>query len=134
MFYNYTISTPANTLESAPVHTKLKLTQGIIDKWTVFFPVGSGGLLEFRLTRGTETIFPVNKDSSIRGENFFFEAPEFLHLKQPPFEVDCYSWSPGTSYEHEFVVGISINPLWTKYPFSEEYFMLLKQEHIARTI
>lgn len=105
------ISTPANTLESDPLVTTLKLTKGRLSGGFLYFPTGPAGLLHFRAKIGVHQIIPFNT-----GENYHLNGcvvPFHLEIDilQPPFYVDCVTWNDSTTYGHALTVCFFLDPL-----------------------
>jgi len=108
------ISTPANTKETAPLSTILRLTKGRLTGGFIYFPTGPAGLLHFKAQIGVHQIVPFNtgEDYSLDGCLAPFHIK--IDLLQPPFYVECITWNESTTYDHALTVCFFLDPLKRK--------------------
>jgi hypothetical protein len=108
MIYEFTITTPANTLESSRKKTTLKLEAGMITDLKILFPPGCAGLHYLQIHRGGHQVFP-KQLNYFRGDNVLldFPSPEYP-MYSPPFELDAYTWNLDDTYEHSVDIYIEI--------------------------
>ena len=109
MDYVCYISTPANTQESAPVKTTLKLSRGRLTGGFLYFPRGPSGYLHFQAFIGTWQILPFNKEHSYRLNGCV--VPLYLNIDffEPPFLIDFITWNDSATYDHVMSVGIFLD-------------------------
>lgn len=98
------ISTPANTPESDPLVTTLKLTKGRLSGGFIFFPTGPAGLLHFRAQIGAHQIIPFTPGENYRLNDCVVPFHLKIDLPQPPYKIDCITWNDSTEYSHALTV------------------------------
>lgn len=113
MDYVVYISTPANTLETAPLKTRLYLSKGRLTGGFLYFPRGPSGYLHFIAKTGTHQIAPYNIDQSYRLNGCVIPLYLNIDLFDPPYIIDFFTWSPGAKADHAMTVGIFLDP-WQK--------------------
>ena len=128
MIFQANIDVTKNTSKENALQFKLPIMKGVIDQWTVFFPRGSWSLLRFSVQKGSDILFPANRDGYIAGEGNTLTFPEWIYIEEPPYILDIYGHNLTSDWNHSFILYVSINPLWTKYPFAREYKYLLDKE------
>lgn len=130
MLFSADILTEKSTTVFAPKQSSLGITKGVITQWIIFFPAGSRGALRFRVRIGTRYLLPMTPSSYMKGENVQLTIPDWHYIKDAPFKLDIYSWNNDSIDDHEFKLDVSIMPLWTLYPFSEQFAQLLREERL----
>lgn len=108
MFYDFAITVPANTLESAPVVQSLKLTAGVIQKVSILFPPGPHGMVKLRLRENGHQFLPTNPDGYFASDDEVLEIDEFYELTTEPYSLKAVGYSDGTTYNHTISVRIGI--------------------------
>ena len=113
MDYVVYISTPANTLETAPLKTRLYLSKGRLTGGFLYFPRGPSGYLHFVVKVGTHQIAPYNIDQSYRLNGCV--VPLYLNIDffEPPFLIDCITWNDSATLPHVLTAGFFLDP-WQK--------------------
>lgn len=104
------ISTPAETSESDPLVSPLKLTSGLLSGGFIYFPTGPAGLLHFRAQIGVHQIIPFNTGENYRLNNCVVPFHLEINILQPPFVVDCVTWNDSTEYDHALTVCFFLDP------------------------
>lgn len=128
MTFQAEINVAKNTTKLNALQTKLPIMRGVIKQWGVFFPRGSWGMLRFNVQKGSQNLFPFNRDGYISGEDNMLVFPEWLYISEPPFELDIYGHNLASDWLHSFILYVTIVPLWTEYPFAREYKQLLDKQ------
>jgi hypothetical protein len=120
LIYVFDITTPANTPESNPLRTTLKLAKGITYKVDFLFPPGPLGLLHLRVCKGLYQVWPSNPeaDFSTDDETISFED-EYL-IDEPPYELTAITWNEDDTYEHRVTIRIGLKPLPISVYLTEE--------------
>lgn len=113
MDYVCYINTPANTSESSPVKTTLKLSRGRLTGGFLFFPRGPSGYLHFSAYIATWKILPYNKEASYRLNGCVVPLHLDIDFFEPPFKIDCLTWNDSETYDHVLTVGFFLDP-WQK--------------------
>lgn len=108
MLYNFSFTVPANTLESAPVITELKLAAGILHRLEVEFRYGPNFMVYVKIVRGGFQLFPINRDSSLRGDGTVIGTDEYEEMTDDDNVLKVVAYSPGTTYDHLIIVRAGI--------------------------
>ena len=111
MFYEFRITTPANTLSSAPLETLLQLDAGAITALELLFPPGCVGLLHLTLNDERHQLWPSNADADIAGDTFPVRWAESLELTDAPYVLRADTWNDDDSYEHTVTIRVEFIPL-----------------------
>ena len=108
MFYDFAITVPANTLESAPVSQALKLSMGVIQKVYLLFPPGPHGMVKLKILEGGHQFLPTNPDGYFASDDEVLNIDEYYELISEPYSLKAVAYSPGTTYNHTISVRIGI--------------------------
>jgi len=111
MVYTFEITTPKNTLETAKQKTVCQLEKGIIKHFEVFFPPGPAGLLHIQIARGNYQIWPKNTDDSFAADDVTISFNDEFSLKEPPYQLEVYTWNDDDIYEHMTRIRFLIIPV-----------------------
>ena len=109
MYYQVSFNTPANTPESEPVVTTLKLTKGRLVRVLVGFAPGAVGLLHIKIRDKGFQIAPLTMTESLAWDNYVYDLALNYALQAEPFELTVLSWNDDDSYEHGSFVGVEIH-------------------------
>lgn len=101
MIYGGVISTPANTLEAAPLKTSLSVTEGIAYHLLVIFPPGPSGLLHVQIFDATYQMFPTTIGQSFVGDNYAFDLDVMYSKDAQPFVFQIVTWNLDDTYAHQ---------------------------------
>ncbi len=105
------ITTPANTLETDPLQTTIKLTRGRLTGGAIYFPPGPAGKLHFIARLGIHQIIPFNTGQNIRLDDAVFPLSLGIDLLEPPYELDCVTWNDSTLYAHVLTIVLHLEPM-----------------------
>jgi len=105
------ISTPANTPESDPLLTTIKLTKGRLAGGSLYFPYGPAGTLHFLARIGIHQIIPFNTGQNYRLDDAVMPLSLGFDLTEPPFELQCVTWNDSTDNPHALSIALFIDPL-----------------------
>ncbi|MCJ7639022.1 MAG: hypothetical protein MUO70_03925 [Euryarchaeota archaeon] len=131
MIYGGTISTLANTLETAPQRTVVYVTLGLIYHLKVIFPPGPSGLLHVQVFDGTYQLFPTTVGQAFEGDNSRLEFDELYSKDEEPFQLTVVSWNLDDTYAHEAIVLIS---LATKEEYMARYLPGMSSDMLAQAL
>jgi len=106
--FEYAVTTPANTPSTAPLETRLKITEGIVDRVEIEFPLGCCGLLHVRLFRGEDQLVPLNPDGDVASDGQVVRAELSYPVKGPPTDLLCRSWNEDDTYSHTVRIRITV--------------------------
>ena len=110
MLYSNQITIPANTLESGPTLTEIKLNLGFIHTIWLTFPPGCAGLVKVRMSIDGHPFLPVNKSNYIRGDSYTFAFPVMFEITDEPMTLTVEAWSADSSYNHTIDVLVLVLP------------------------
>lgn len=108
MFYDFSVSIPANTLKSAPVRQELKLTHGVITSVRLDFRQGTDHLVNLVIKQGLHQVYPTNAEGSFHLEGVYCSFEDWYELFEEPFTLTAEGWSDGTTYPHTVDVQIGL--------------------------
>lgn len=108
------ISTPANTLETDPLQTPIKLTRGRLTGGSIYFPSGPAGKLHFLARIGVHQIIPFNAGQNIRLDDCVMPLSIGIDLTEPPYELLCETWNDSTLYAHVLTLVLHLEPMIDK--------------------
>lgn len=111
MIYIKRVTTPANTLESDPLRSRLTVTRGRLRGGWVYFPYGPAGELHLQIKVGIHQIFPFNPDSDLALDDAVVPLDFCLEIDTPPYSVDIYTWNDDADNDHTLTVCLSITPV-----------------------
>ncbi len=108
MNYAFDISTPANTLQSAPQVTRVRLQAGRISQVVFYFPPGSAGLNHIRVRHGGHQLWPYNQDADYSGDDCIFTMPEDIPIRKQSWQVAIETWNTDDTFAHRVMVMITV--------------------------
>lgn len=124
MVFNYQIRVPANTLKESPYKKTLPLTKGVIQQLDIFFPPGCSNMVDVAFNRGLHQVYPTNPDGVFTGDGSNITGKDFYYVKNVPYQLEIFAWSPGTSYDHIISVRLWMLHVWQMLPNSDELYKL----------
>lgn len=130
MVFSFEIETPASTSILAPVVTPLSISQGVIRHWYILFPEGNWAECPLRIKKGGDPILPINIDRQMSGNGNTFKSEEFIYIESAPFQLQAYTWNTDIRNPHTLYISITIMPLWTLLPYSNQLMDLLTKEEV----
>jgi hypothetical protein len=108
VFYHFSVTVPANTLDIAPVNQVLQLTQGVVQSVHVLFPSGVKGMVKVRLFTDGHQYLPTDPDTYFWGNGEPVRADDEYYDLGEPYQLRVQASSPGTSYSHTIGIRISL--------------------------
>jgi hypothetical protein len=108
------ISTPANTPETTPLITTVKLTWGRLTGGYLYFPYGPAGKLHFVARIGIHQIIPFNTGQNFRLDDAVMPLSLGFDLTEPPFEIQCATWNDSVDNDHALTLVLAIDPTLNK--------------------
>lgn len=107
MIYSFDISTPANTLSTAPKKTVEKVESGILVLKYIILPFGCAGLVGVSIHDANYHLWPKNPNGWFIGEGIFQFNDEFPFF-DPPFTLDIYTYNEDDTYDHKPIIIIQV--------------------------
>ena len=111
MYYEFRLTTPANTPRSAPIETELQLDEGVVTGVEVLFPPGCVGLVHLQVRRETHQLFPANADADLVGDTFPIRWREELEVGERPYVWTAVAWNDDDSYPHTVTLRLELTPM-----------------------
>ena len=130
MVFSFDIETPASTPRTTPQVTTLPISGGIIRQWYINFPDGNWFEAPLRIHKEGTPILPINLGGEIRGNGAPFVSIEFINISTPPWELTALTWNEDINNPHDIYVSITIMPLWTLLPYSDQLLNMMTAEEI----
>ena len=110
MIFSYSVTTPALTLKTAPVITRMKLTGGVIHKMDIAFPPGAQNLMHVTIHDAIHQVLPTNAEGDFASDNEVISFPVSFLLEDHPFEMQIFTWNDDDTYPHTCLVRLGILP------------------------
>lgn len=108
MNYDYSINIPANRPKINPYTQKLKLTYGVITRVIIIIPHGHTGLAHLQLLYHEFQMYPLNPGAAYHGSGVPIGFDERQAIFVTPFEFKARGWNTDDTYDHEFIVNITM--------------------------
>jgi hypothetical protein len=108
MFFDWHITTPANTPESDKLITELPLVSGLVIKAEVKFHPGGAGLLFCQVKDALHQVWPSNQDGHFNTEDETVSFGAEYPLEAEPFKLYAHTWNTDDTYEHEIDLRIEV--------------------------
>jgi hypothetical protein len=100
MFYEFSVTVPANTTKGSPVTEYLKLAHGIITGIDVQFPIGCFGLAHAQLFHHSFGQLPTNRQGSFSTDGYIIHVESPLEFTKAPYQVKALCWNTDDTYQH----------------------------------
>lgn len=109
-FFEYHITVPKETTESAPQKLTVNLTLGVIHLIELV-PWGFAvDILHTRIERFHSPVFPVNLGEQVSFVGGLVAGRVYYEIDKRPTTLVIYSWNDSTQYEHSFTVRFWMLP------------------------
>lgn len=100
MWYRGALQVRANTVESSPATLVVPICRGVISQFYRLFPEGCSGFVHLQVYHQTRQIFPTSQGESYIGDGSEVLSDTSVNIDEPPYELELWGWSPGSSYGH----------------------------------
>lgn len=108
MFYEVNAATPANTQQSTPIKTDIKLTAGIIHLVEIYFPPRCAGLCHVQIMQAGVQLYPRNRDDNIKGDGNTIQFFEVLELNNTENIITIHTWNESNLHPHTPIIRIGL--------------------------
>ena len=108
MIYSYEITVPAGTTTAAPLVTELKLTKGVVHRFSLRFYPGPAREVYVSIRQGVHQVWPTNPEGVFRGDDDRLDFDEYLELSASANTLKMYTWSPSATYDHAIALRIGL--------------------------
>lgn len=100
MFYEFAVTTPANTPSTSPKITDVYLVAGVITWVEVQFPRGCSGLVHAAVRDKLHQVWPTNPDGNISGDDVHVDWLEHYELAEEPYGLHLVTWNNDDTFAH----------------------------------
>ena len=111
MFYEFTLTIPANTPATAPVESEVVLDHGRIVAVEVQFPRGCVGLVHVTINRELHQLWPSNPDGNIAGEDARISWSEDHPFLEVPYTLQLWGWNLDDTFPHTITFRLNLLPI-----------------------
>lgn len=108
MFYDFALTVGKKGSATERVDQEVNLTDGIIHRVEVQFPIGCAGLARCQIYEHAHQIWPTNIDSSFASDGYTIAFDEHYELTEPPHVFRLICWNEDDTYPHTITVRIGI--------------------------
>lgn len=126
MWFHYTLTVPANTLEKTPAEEEIEVTHGVIVYMGVGFPAGCKQLIKARIYHREHQIFPNNSNEPASWDGGIEGGQHHYRMVEPPYLLTARGYSPGSTKAHNITIFINILPVEVAEPWVEQVSILDK--------
>ncbi len=110
-FYEFDVTSPANTPASAPAEVLARIQKGLISQWEVQIPRGVQGLTGAFIRRGDHQLVPANPNSYIKGDDAVIRWDDHYLLDDEPLTLRLFVWNIDDTYPHTITFRFNVVPL-----------------------
>jgi len=110
MFYEYTLLVPPNTPKISPTVVEALVEPGILTYAELSFPPGPHQLVHVAVVEGAFQIIPRNRESDVAADDYDVPTRPNYPLKRGHNLLKLKGWSPGTTYQHEIKIRLTVMP------------------------
>jgi hypothetical protein len=108
MFYDFALTVPRNTPESAPYILSAKLTRGIIHRVEIEFPRNCAGLVYVRILHLEHQLYPTNPGGAFRSDGYVVPIDDYYPLLTQPYGLKLIGWNLDDTWAHTPTVRIGV--------------------------
>ncbi len=109
MFYEFSLTIPADTPESEPVSVDAALVAGTIEHVEVQFWAGHRGNVHVRILEQEHQVWPTNVGDWLTSEAYTISFDEHYVLVDRPYTLLIEGWNEDTDYDHQIIVRFSVS-------------------------
>lgn len=108
MIYTVSITTPKNTLVTAPRRTVLTVTKGLVFRFDVQFPPGPCGLVYVAVFDGNYQVWPSTPGQWFISDDMVIGYDDLYFKNAAPFEFTIYTVNLDDTYDHWCQIRIAL--------------------------
>jgi len=110
MRYYAEIEVPVGTPISDPEVVELKLTPGVIEHLSLYFPAGSAGNLYVQLWLNGYQLVPWERGQWLRGDDLLIPDYGRYEVDEEPYLLTVKGYSTASNYSHSALVSVELTP------------------------
>lgn len=104
------LTVPANTLESLPVTSTVKVDKGKIIHMSLSFNAGCNYTVHVVIEARGMQVAPIIAGQSFAFDYYTKEIECDIPMEYPPYEITVKAWSPATKYPHTIYSTFDLEP------------------------
>ena len=108
MFFEFSLTIPANTPAAAPVSLDIELALGEVTWWEIQFPAGCNGLVHVYVTDETHPVIPTNTDGDVAGSGANISPFDAISLETEPATLRLFGWNTDDTFPHTITFRFSV--------------------------
>lgn len=116
MYYDFTLTIPANTLERSPEMDAVKLGYGIIHRVEIQFPSRCAGLAHVQVKEALHQAWPTNPDGNFSSDGYTISFRDHYRLTREPYILTLSGWNEDDSYPHTITFRFGLLPAYILEP------------------
>jgi len=110
MFYDFSITIPANTPEASPVEERALLDHGVISHVEVEFPPGCAGLVRTYIRHSLHQLWPSNPEGYFWTDGRAIVWNDYYELFAEPYDLIIGGYNLDDFYPHEITFRFEVLP------------------------
>jgi hypothetical protein len=110
VYYDFTLTIPANTTESSPTEDVVRVTHGVLHRIEVAFPAGCAGLAHLVILYREFQLYPTNPEGNFASDNYTIPIDDYFELFDHPYTLKLRGWNLDDTYSHTITVRLGIYP------------------------
>ncbi len=110
-FYEFDVTSPANTLQAAPTEASANLNAGVVTHVGVQIPRGCVGLVHAQIWRADFQVWPTNPDGDFQGDDVVIEWNDEFAIEDEPTSLRLIVWNLDDSFPHTLTFRFALLPL-----------------------
>jgi len=129
--YTATVTTVANTSDSSPLVTNIKVTRGVLYRFEVYFPPGPSGLVGVQVRVADHQLYPVQREEWFIGDNVTIAFDDIYEMANENSLLTLRTYNTDTLYDHIVQVRFGLMMLDE---FYARYGLALGVERLESTL
>jgi len=110
MRYYVELVVPVGTTIDAPEVAEVKLTPGVIEHLSLYFPAGSAGNLYVQLWLNAYQLVPWERGQWLRGDDLLIPDYGRYEVDEEPYLLTVKGYSTAPNYPHSALVSVELTP------------------------
>ena len=104
------LSAPVGSTALAPATAEIKLTPGMIEHASVYFPPSSGGWCSAQIWLNGYQLIPWERGTWLRGDDVLYPDLGRYPVEEEPYLVTVKAFNTGALYPHVVLVSVELTP------------------------
>lgn len=108
MIFSKTVTSTHGGSSASTTVNVLKVTEGFVYQFELYFPPGSAGLLKVRIGEHGHVLWPWTPGEWLFGDGITVSYPESYLIGTPPYEILIEHYNEDDTYDHLFQLRLGI--------------------------